>query len=90
MSILDRVKLINTLEKLFYQQAFDSFFNSKGVETNNIVKFMETDKDYLLKYYTNFTKSWLQYLSNDELLSMVQEKLENKNVHSNASFSNRN
>lgn len=71
----ERIQLINSIEKLFYDHAFTVFREKHPGITNKINGYIADDDLYLLKYYNTYTKSWLSYLGEDELQKLLSDKI---------------
>lgn len=75
MGSTERITLINSIEKIFFEQAFQSFNEKHPGKTNRVKEYINEDEDYLVKYYTTFTKNWLNYLTENELKQIMTEKI---------------
>lgn len=85
----ERINLVNSIEKIFFDQAFQIFNEKHPGVSNRIVNYLEEDDAYLLKYYTNFTRNWLNFLGEDELRQILTEKMANENLSHHFSGSGR-
>lgn len=73
----ERVKLVNSIERVFFERAFEVFNDKHSGDSNKITEYLKDDEYYLLKYYNTFTKNWLTYLNEDELNKLLLDQMNN-------------
>jgi len=78
MPINKRIELINLLESIILKENFNTFIKKSNKELT------PEDNDFFIKnwyqYSSNFTRMWLNYLSDDKLLEILEKKLAKQNV----------
>ena len=85
MGISERMKLVNSIEKIFFDHAFQIFNEKHPGASNRIKDYLVDDEDYLVKYYTTLTKSWLTYINPVELQQILMDKMSNEKLGSSFS-----
>jgi len=77
MPLDKRIKLINFLEEIFIKEAIENF------EKNNKRPVVNEEKIQLennwLNYSSNFTRMWLNYLTDENLEKILSNKLNSQN-----------
>jgi hypothetical protein len=77
MPLEKRIKLINFLEEIFIKEAIEDF------EKNNKRPVVNEEKIQIgnswLNYTSNFTRMWLNYLTDENLEKILSNKLNSQN-----------
>jgi hypothetical protein len=77
MPLDKRIKLINFLEELFIKEAIEDFERNNKRPVVNEEKF-KLENNWL-NYSSNFTRMWLNYLTDENLEKILSNKLNSQN-----------
>ncbi|HOV13411.1 MAG TPA: hypothetical protein PK771_03920 [Spirochaetota bacterium] len=76
MKFEQRLKVIGFLEKTFIDESLEVFEKKNGKPLTDNEKTDVIDNWY--NYSANFTRMWLNYMTDDKLIKVLNKKLENE------------